>query len=410
MNLRTVLIAAGATLALVAPATAGARAVTNLEGDAAVAVNHGSHGAAAVKGSEHKSSKARSSTSKTTTGKVATRADGQRAHGPVRLISDRDTPLPLHPGVPRTSRHLRQPERMRGQRKRLHRPAALRALGRELRQPSTGQQHSGGRDSGGRDSCDRHELIHLRRRFTAAGIIAVGVAPPLLPSATSTRDSTAAAHPAVPVTRTCPDTPRARRALTGTGTKGALGAAAPSITGCAVGRPAGVGGTSGSPRSWRCSRRSGRSALSDRSDSPSRATAVCGRFKRKGVRAPADTAKQGASAERGAQDPTGALADSGGVTPAAQPCASPARASAGPRALLRAPWLYSGLPSGHGFIVYGSSRLRRGRDPGRGPGSPGGGASRRWLSTTESATSASLRPVRWECSRSSSKARSALTP
>ncbi len=42
--------------------------------------------------------------------------------------------------------------------------------------------------------------------------------------------------------------------------------------------------------------------------------------------------------------------------------------------------------------------------PGAAPGRPGGGASRRWLSTTASATSASLRPVRWECSRSSSKA------
>ena len=59
---------------------------------------------------------------------------------------------------------------------------------------------------------------------------------------------------------------------------------------------------------------------------------------------------------------------------------------------------------------YGWLRLRRDPDPARGPGSPAGGESRRWLSTTESATSASLRPVRWECSRRSSKAPSALMP
>lgn len=62
MTLRTSIITAGAILALVAPAAANARAITNLEGDVAVAVKSG-HGLATHKSSKHKSSKTKTATS-----------------------------------------------------------------------------------------------------------------------------------------------------------------------------------------------------------------------------------------------------------------------------------------------------------------------------------------------------------
>lgn len=61
MTLRTPIVTAGALLALIAPAAAGARAVTNLYADAAVSVANANH---SLKSSAHKVSKKQSGTSR----------------------------------------------------------------------------------------------------------------------------------------------------------------------------------------------------------------------------------------------------------------------------------------------------------------------------------------------------------
>ena len=66
MTLRTSIVTAGALLAMLAPAAANAREVTNQYADAAVSVAHGNHG---VKSSAHRGSKKKG-------GKTTARAGG----------------------------------------------------------------------------------------------------------------------------------------------------------------------------------------------------------------------------------------------------------------------------------------------------------------------------------------------